>query len=123
MDLKINSLNFTAMHVNVSKMTREQRILANNIARILDYSNEYQLARTNNIDVYILPVKNAVNSVKIRLIDTLSDNYIRIKNNIVETKSKNTNNLYGKVDEIKAQISDVLSGKIRRPKIDETRIV
>lgn len=121
----VNSVNFEAMHVNTSKMSRKQRRLSNSLTRALDYTNEYQQASLNNIDVYLLPIKNAAkNSIKIRFIDINSDKFIKnSKREIVETKINEHENVYSKVDEIRQQLADILSGKYPLPKYSVAAIV
>ena len=110
-----NSPSFTSTHVFDSKMTQAARKLSTRIIDDLVYSNEYEKAHLNELDVYFLPHKKA-NKVNVVLLDKYSDNFVKQSGNKrLAVTADESDNKFDIVDKIKNNIMAVLSGKVKRP--------
>jgi len=115
--------SFTAIHVNTSKMNKTQTALSNRVADILSYSDEYQHAAKNDIDVYFFPGNNE-KSVIVRFLDPFSDNFY--KNNKVQhvqTTIESGKSKFQAADNIRAKLTKILEGKVKAPLADSEKIL
>lgn len=114
-----NSLNFTSIHFHSSKMNRAQQSLSNKVADIISYSDEYQHAANNDIDVYFLPGKSE-KSVFVRFLDRFSENFFK-KNDkqYVQSTIHTDKNKFTSADNILDKLKMVLSGEA---KVEESDI-
>lgn len=103
---------FKGFYVHDENMSKTQKGISNAIIDAISYSDEYQKANENNIDVYITPNKTK-NSVNVRYMDKDNGYYFRNSNDnrrIVQTTVP-TGSVLSLADKITSQLGDILSGK------------
>ncbi len=104
---------FKGFYVHDENMTRTQKSISNSVINAISYSDEYQAADENNIDIYITPASKNSNAVSVRYMDKENGYYFRsnkTNGKLVQTTVPSGAAL-SLADKITSQLRDILSGK------------
>jgi len=114
---KVDSQSFGAIHTQTSKMNKWQKLVSDKMYRTIKYSDKYaEMTKGSvDIDIYMLPVNK--DDVELRLVDTLSENFIKSRRGNIYKFIADGYYEYEKVaDKILKAYEKVLNGTIKRPK-------
>lgn len=116
-----NSQNFKAIHAQVSKMNRPQRLLTSKITDLMSYSDSYVKLKDANIDLCILPHEG--DKVKVLFLDSDSEGFVKtIKDKVLEATSRSRETVFDTADRITEKIDKILSGKCKVDDFDIFKI-
>ena len=117
------SQNFNGIKIQTSKMTQAQKDFSNNVADVLSYTDVYQRAGESGIDVCFMPSPKKKDLVRVRFIDSFSDNFYRRKDKkIVETWAVDSTNKFNFSDKVANLLNKVINGKFDSPEFDIDKI-
>ena len=114
---KVDSQSFGAIHIQSSKMNRWQKLVSDKMYRIIKYSDKYAEMTKGavDVDIYMLPVNK--DDVELRLVDTLSENFIKSRRGNIYRFIADGYYAYEHVaDKVLKAYEKVLNGVIKRPK-------
>jgi len=121
------SPSFQKVHIQSSEMNDVQRNFVYNLLDDLQYSDEYQKADEENIDLYFLPNEKVQDGVVVKFADNYSDNFYKSCGHDLSCRQsaskRATNGLFKFADSIKEKLNEIFLGKYDRPEFDPEKIV
>ncbi len=106
--------SFAAITVQSSKMNAAQKQASKTLAKLIDYSDEYQ-SSCGIADIYMLPGKNE-KTITVKFMEPLEDMFfLKGKKHLATNVNVEQKNLTKKADAIIENLRGILSGKYRAP--------
>lgn len=114
---RVDSTSFGAIHIQTSKMNNWQKLVSEKMYHTIKYSDKYAEMTKGSVDVdiYMFPVNK--DDVELRLVDTLSENFIKSRRgNIYKFIADGYYEYEHVANKVLKAYEMVLNGTIKRPK-------
>lgn len=121
-----DSMAFTGIKFNTSKMDYDQIFMANRLEEAIKLKDLKESVFNNCVDVYVHPSSSNKSSIVAKFMDLYSGNYLRdTEGKIIqhELKSYTLKGYDALADKVLKTISRLAKGEIKRPKVSYTRLM